>query len=332
MRIAIVNDSPLAVTAMSRLLAATSAHQLAWVARDGVEAVERCAQDTPELILMDLIMPRMGGVEATREIMAKSPCAILIVTATVGGQSGKVFQALGAGALDAVSTPDLTGAGADMLLTKIETLGRLISGGSVMAREPARRAATAPRSNGLVAIAASAGGPAALAMILANLRPDFPAAIVIIQHVDEEFAPLMAKWLSEQSSLPVRIAAPGDHPEPGFALIAGRNDHLIFTSTRTLGYSKEPAAYSYRPSADVFFNSAVARWKGDIAGVVLTGMGRDGAAGLKALREANALTVAQDRESCVVYGMPKAAAESGAAAEILPLQRIAGRLTEYFAA
>ena len=331
MRIAIVNDSPLAVTAMSRLLAATPAHQLAWVARDGAEAVERCAEDTPEMILMDLIMPRMGGVEATRAIMAQSPCAILIVTATVGGQSGKVFQALGAGALDAVSTPDLAGAGADTLLSKIQTLGRLISTTSISKREPERAPAAISRTSGLVAIAASAGGPAALAVILANLRPDFPAAIVIIQHVDEEFAPLMAKWLGDQSPLPVRIAAPGDHPEPGVALIAGRNDHLIFTSARTLGYSKEPVAYSYRPSADVFFNSAVARWKGDIAGVVLTGMGRDGAAGLKGLRDANALTIAQDRESCVVYGMPKAAAESGAAAEILPLQRIAARLTKYFA-
>lgn len=331
MRISIVNDSPLAVAAMSRLLSAAPAHQLAWVARDGIEAVERCARDTPDLILMDLIMPRMGGVEATREIMAKTPCAILIVTATVGGHSGKVFEALGAGALDAVSTPNLATDGAQTLLAKIETLGRLIGKGAARKREPEQSSPARPGTGGLVAIGASAGGPAALAMILANLPAEFPAAIVIIQHVDEEFAPLMANWLNEQSIVPVRIAREGDQPEPGVALVAGRNDHLIFVDSTTLGYTREPAAYSYRPSADVFFHSAVNHWKGDVVGVLLTGMGRDGAGGLKALRTAQALTIAQDRASSVVYGMPKAAAEIDAAAEILPLQRISSRLTEHFA-
>lgn len=334
MRIAVVNDSALAVAAISRVLAKAPAHQIAWTAADGAEAVRLCAEDTPDLILMDLMMPRMGGIDATREIMAKSPCAILIVTATVGGHSGKVFEALGAGALDAVSTPilgtDGAAGGADLLLAKIDTIGRLIGSGASSQEPIAPSKPPVSGGAGLVAIGASAGGPAAVATILANLPAKFPAAIVLIQHVDEEFAPLMAKWLSDQSRLPVRIAEDGSEPEPGVVLVAGRNDHLIFVNSRSLGYTSEPRAYSYRPSADVFFHSVVRQWKGNVAGVLLTGMGRDGARGLKALRDANALTLAQDRASCVVYGMPKAAAEMDAAAEILPLQKIPRRLAEYF--
>jgi two-component system, chemotaxis family, response regulator WspF len=335
MRIAIANDSALAVAAMSRVIADAPAHELAWVARSGAEAVEQCAKDTPDLILMDLVMPGVDGIEATRQIMAETPCAILIVTATVGGNSGKVFQALGAGALDAISTPvlhsDGAGVGAAALLAKIDILERLMSNNRLRSRklvEPVRQGP--PRKDGLVAIGASAGGPAAVATILANLPPDFPAAIVIIQHVDEEFALLLANWLNEQSRLPVRIAKEGDRPQAGSALIAATNDHLVFVNARTLGYMSEPNSGSYRPSVDVFFHSLVRYWKGESVGVLLTGMGRDGAGGLKALRDAGALTIAQDRGSCVVYGMPKAAADIGAAAEILSLGDIAPRIVTFF--
>jgi two-component system response regulator WspF len=336
MRIAVVNDSELAIAAMSRVLASASAHELAWVARSGAEAVEQCAKDRPDLILMDLVMPGMGGVEATRQIMAETPCAILIVTATVGGTSGKIFQALGAGALDVVATPALGGdgssSGAAALLAKIDMLGRLISNNGARSRKPVEPVQQRPpRKDGLVAIGASAGGPAAVAMILANLPPDFPAAIVIIQHVDEEFAPLMANWLNGQSRLPVRIAKEGDQPQAGTALMAATNDHLVFLNARTLGYTTEPSAHSYRPSVDVFFHSLARHWKGEVVGVLLTGMGRDGAGGLKALRNGDALTIAQDRASCVVYGMPKAAVELDAAGEILPLEQIASRLRKHFA-
>jgi two-component system response regulator WspF len=335
MRIAVVNDSALAVAAMSRVLVAAPAHQIAWVARNGAEAVERCAHDTPDLILMDLVMPVMDGVEATRQIMIKTPCAILIVTATVGGNSGKIFQALGAGALDVVATPALgndgAAGGAAALLSKIETLGSLISSNGVRSREPARPdLQRPPRKDSLVAIGASAGGPAAVATILAKLPSDFPAAIVVVQHVDDQFAPLMANWLNEQSRLPVRIAKQGDQPQPGIALMAATNDHLVFENARTLGYTAEPSTCSYRPSVDIFFYSLARHWKGEVVGVLLTGMGRDGAAGLKALRIADALTIAQDRDSCVVYGMPKAAADIGAAAEILSLGEIAPRIASVF--
>lgn len=337
MRIAVVNDVPLAIEAVSRVLTQAPEHQLAWVARDGEEAIARCAEDRPDLLLMDLIMPRLNGVAATRQIMEKSPCPILIVTASIEGHAAKVFEALGAGALDVVKTPvlgaDGRGEGGPALLAKIDTLQKLITGKPPRPRAPEPEPtfpSTAP--NRLVAIGASAGGPAALATVLSKLPRDFPAAIVMVQHVDAQFAPLMAKWLNDQSAIPVRAAEEGDAPEPGVALIACSNDHLIFKEPRELGYTQHPRALSYRPSADVLFESVVRHWRGDVAGVLLTGMGRDGAKGLKALREHGALTIAQDRESCVVYGMPKAAVELGAAMEVLPLDEIAARLARHFPA
>jgi two-component system response regulator WspF len=158
----------------------------------------------------------------------------------------------------------------------------------------------------------------------------FPAAVVVIQHVDAQFAPLMADWLNQTSALPVRIARQGDRPEAGTALLAGTNDHLVFLNPRELGYTPEPRECNYRPSIDVFFESVVRHWKGKSAGVVLTGMGRDGANGLRAMRDAGSPTIAQDATTSVVYGMPKAAAEQGAAVNILPIEEIAGRLMGIF--
>jgi two-component system chemotaxis response regulator CheB/two-component system response regulator WspF len=166
--------------------------------------------------------------------------------------------------------------------------------------------------------------------VLSALPKTFPAAIVIIQHVDAQFAPGMAQWLSGTSVLPVRIAQEGDRPAAGTALLAGTNDHLIFKTSSKLGYSDEPRQLSYRPSVDVFFESLSELWLGDAVGVLLTGMGRDGARGLKTLRNKGHYTIAQDEPTSAVYGMPKAAAALGAAVDILPVDRIAARLVEIF--
>jgi len=178
MRIAIVNDMVMAVEAVRRVIAGGGQDQLAWVALNGSEAVERCSADTPDLILMDLIMPRMDGVEATRRIMANSPCAIVVVTANVGENSSKVFEAMGAGALDAVNTPVLEGAagtdGSNALLAKIETIRRLIGAGQVRKNYRADKTPVpvlARRQKQLVVMGASAGGPAALAAVLGHYHP-----------------------------------------------------------------------------------------------------------------------------------------------------------------
>ena len=329
MRIAIVNDMMMAVEAMRRVLVKAPGHQLAWIARDGAEAVERCAKDTPDLVLMDLIMPEMDGVEATRRIMANNPCAIVVVTANVNHNSAKVFEAMGAGALDAVNTPTMERAGipsgAEALLGKIDTISRFIGNdgnknSSIVTRHNVHLEHEQKRP--LVAIGASAGGPAALAKVLAPLPADFPAPIVIVQHVDAQFAPGLASWLDFQTALPVRLAQQGDQPKPGTVLLAGTENHLIFVSPDRLGYTAHPREISYRPSVDVFFKSVDRLWKGDVVGILLTGMGRDGAIGLKALHDSGHHTIAQDRATSAVYGMPKAAAELKAATEILPLDKI----------
>lgn len=198
------------------------------------------------------------------------------------------------------------------------------------AESAARRKAATGKRERLVAIGASAGGPAALATLLAALPKEFPAGIVIIQHVDERFAEGMAQWLSRDSQLKVSVAKEGDRPRPGTVLLAGTNDHLKFKTPETMGYTPEPREHAYRPCIDVFFESVAARWTGEVVGVLLTGMGRDGAAGLKNLRDKGHHTIAQDQATCAVYGMPKAAAALGAAVDILPLPRIAARLLALF--
>lgn len=334
MRIAIVNDMAIAVEAMRRVLLQATGHELAWVANDGAEAVACCAHDTPDLVLMDLIMPRMDGIEATRQIMARNPCAIVVVTANVDQNSSKVFEAMGAGALDAVNTPTLEEPGAadgtEALLGKIHTINKLLGGEPGRKPQPALpndRLSPPAKPHQLIAIGASAGGPAALAKILCQLPIETSAAILIIQHVDFHFAEGLANWLDCQTALPVRLAREGDQPQPGTVLLAGTENHLAFVSPNRLGYIQEPLDCPYCPSIDVLFQSIERFWPGEVAGVLLTGMGRDGAIGLKALKDAGHHTIVQDEATSAVYGMPKAAAEMKAASEILALDKIGPRLT-----
>ncbi|QQZ43184.1 chemotaxis response regulator protein-glutamate methylesterase [Pseudomonas sp. SK3(2021)] len=336
MKIAIVNDMPMAVEALRRALAFEPAHEVVWVATNGAEAVEYCAQLTPDLILMDLIMPVMDGVEATRRIMAETPCAIVIVTVDRQQNVHRVFEAMGHGALDVVDTPAL-GAGnaqeaAAPLLRKILNIGWLIGqqrGNHVRSAPVPMR--TMAQRQGLVAIGSSAGGPAALEVLLKGLPADFPAAIVLVQHVDQVFAAGMAEWLSSASRLKVRLAREGEPPQSGTVLLAGTNHHIRLLKNGTLAYTAEPVNEIYRPSIDVFFESVASYWNGDAVGVLLTGMGRDGAQGLKLMRDQGYLTIAQDQNTSAVYGMPKAAAAIDAATEIRPLDKIAPRLLEIFA-
>jgi len=335
MKIAIVNDMPLAVEALRRALALEPAHELIWVAGNGQEAVERCAEQTPDLILMDLIMPVMDGVEATRRIMAATPCAIVIVTVDRKQNVHRVFEAMGHGALDVVDTPAL-GAGdpreaAAPLLRKILNIGWLIGQQRTSAPSSVPTAVReVSQRTGLVAIGSSAGGPAALEVLLKGLPKQFPAAIVLVQHVDQVFAAGMADWLSSTCGQVVRLAREGEPPQAGQVLLAGTNHHIRLLKNGQLAYTAEPVNEIYRPSIDVFFESVARHWNAPGVGVLLTGMGRDGAQGLKMMRQQGFLTIAQDQQSSAVYGMPKAAAAIDAAMEIRPLERIAGRLTEFF--
>jgi two-component system response regulator WspF len=330
MRIGIVTGSPIVREALQGALALRPDHAAVWTAADGTQAVAHCARETPDLVLMELAVPETSGIEATRRIMAATPCAILIVTASVAAQAAQVFEAMGHGAIDAVDAPIPTGGDRlDAFLHKIDTLAKLV-GTRKFAPNTFTDTWTISRRERLVAIGASAGGPAALMAILSGLPKDFPAAVMIVQHVDARFADGMADWLGRNSALPVRVAQEGDRPASGSVLLAGTNDHLRLVSRDRVEYTTEPSELAYRPSVDVFFSSVASHWSGEAVGVLLTGMGRDGAQGLKTLRDRGHYTIAQDQATSTVYGMPKAAVSLGAAVDILPLERIAPRLIDTF--
>jgi len=215
------------------------------------------------------------------------------------------------------------------LLAKIDSIQRLTGDGAtrVVAGGPV---VPEKKPDQLVAIGASAGGPAAVAKVLGALPADFPAAIVVVQHVDVQFARGLADWLGLHTTLKVQLAMEGDEVRAGHVFLSGRDLHLVFTSARRLGYIRPALDCSFCPSVDVFFESAHRYWTGKLAGVLLTGMGRDGAAGLKALRDAGHPTIAQNAATCAVYGMPKAAAEINAASQILPLDQISSQLKKIF--
>jgi two-component system, chemotaxis family, response regulator WspF len=339
MRIGIANDMSLAREALRRVVVGSSVHEVAWTADDGAEAVALARADRPDLILMDLCMPGTDGVEATRRIMGESPCAILVVTATVTGHLSQVYQAMGYGALDAADTPTLGPrgeiAGAALLLHKIEVIGKLLGKPAQPLRVERGAFVPASQSHGagaghadpaldpLVVLGASTGGPQAVAEVLARLPANLEAGIIIIQHVDSAFAPGLGQWLSEQSHRRVALAAEGQQPAAGEILLSGTNDHLVVGADRRLHYSDEPRDNSYRPSVDVFFTSVAQNWPRRGVAALLTGMLRDGAVGLLALRRLGWRTIAQDESTSVVWGMPKAAVEIGAAEEVLPLTQIA---------
>ncbi|MBC7683896.1 MAG: chemotaxis-specific protein-glutamate methyltransferase CheB [Bdellovibrionales bacterium] len=325
MRIAIANDMAMAAEALRRVIASTSEHQVIWIARTGVEAVRMCAENRPDLVLMDLNMPELDGVEATRQIMAHWPCAILVVTGCPQDNVSQVFRALGAGALDVTATPIMAGAtgGDNALLAKIKTIGKLVKASRGAAPRQHRVLDPAGSVRHLLAIGASTGGPLAVSHILANWTPPPGTAVVVVQHIDANFAGHFGKWLGDQLVIKVKVIEEGDSLEAGCVQIARTNDHLAMSASHRFHYAQEPREYPYRPSVDVFFDCVAKHWHGDATGILLTGMGRDGAQGLLALRQAGKATIAQDQASSAVYGMPRAAADLGAAQQVLSLDAIA---------
>jgi chemotaxis response regulator CheB len=319
-RVAIVNDLKLAVEVLRQSVLRIPGAEVAWIAEDGRQAIEQCAMERPDLVLMDMQMPVMDGAVATREIMRRTPCPIIVVTASIQANLDRVFDALGAGALDVTTTPTFSPNGSidglDSLARKIDHVRQLDRGYSVQAREVAQ---SAPLGSGLVAIGASTGGPQALAAVLPRGMA-LAVPIVIVQHIDCAFAPGLAEWLARETGHQVVLATDGQAPTAGTIHVACSDDHLVLKHGR-FAQRAEPQSLAHRPSVDVFFESLVGQPRG--VAVLLTGMGRDGAQGLHALRHAGWHTIAQDEATSVVWGMPGAAVALGAAVEVLPIQRIA---------
>lgn len=327
MRVAIVNDSLLAREVIRRSVLVRRDVTIAWTAVNGTEAIERCCKDRPDLILMDLVMPDVDGVAATARIMRDCPCPILIVTVSIDRNAAPAFAAMSAGAIDVMALPAGWQHGNDLLqkISQIERLHRPLP----LRSEPRNASWPGPRPGmPLILIGASAGGPAALAELLGSLPGEFAAGIVLAQHLDARFADEFISWLQKQTPLRVRRSCQGDTVKAGTVLVGSETRNLVFQENGRLGYTHEPVSY-HVPSIDALFFSANRLPSSRLAAVVLTGMGADGAAGMKALREAGHLTIAQDESSSALYGMPRAAARIGAAREILPLSWIAARLKTF---
>jgi two-component system response regulator WspF len=342
MRIAIANDLRMAQEILKAAVARIPGASVAWIASDGAEACARCAADRPDLILMDMVMPVMDGAKATARIMRDSPCPILVVTSTIEGNLDLVYDALSAGAIDAVQTPSAAAlsspGGLDALLRRIALVRSLHAPGHAhtaaaaglasLPPETPCPAATAHDARGqgggirnLLAIGASTGGPQALAAVLGAIPRGTLPPTVIVQHIDRDFAPGLAQWLAGVTGHDVQAGLPGDEVRAGRALVAASGDHVVLAGTR-LQSRAEPRDCLFRPSVDVLFCSLACDTSHAGTAVLLTGMGRDGAAGLLQLRKAGWRTIAQDEASSAVWGMPGAAVTLGAAERVLPADRI----------
>lgn len=319
-RVLVVDDSPLSVDVLASRIARDPRLEVVGFAYDGLRAVELAKKLRPSVITMDLNMPKLDGLAAIERVMKESPTRILVVT----GQDDRgtlAFEALRRGACDLLEKPRPND-GEDVLCERIWALARAPFGA-----RPARK--TRPprvRSEGSVTaigLVASTGGPASLAASLGALPADFGAAILVVQHLPPGFAARLARWLDGVCPLSVSLATEGERLAPGKVLIAGDDRHLTIDSARRVRLIAGPPVDGHRPSGTRLLESLAAELGPRAAGVILTGMGRDGAKGLLALRRAGGRTAAQDEATSVVYGMPRAALDAQAAEVSVPLPELA---------
>jgi two-component system, chemotaxis family, protein-glutamate methylesterase/glutaminase len=341
-RVLVVEDS---LTVRKRLVEVVESDpelELIGEAEDGRRAIELCQRLRPDVVTLDMMLPVMTGLAATEYIMAYCPTPILIVSASTNrGELYKTYDALAAGALDVLEKPrsDESDEAWDGLFTsRVKMASRIKVITHPRARlEKARRAPDAPPTVHLaaaaeecraIAIGASTGGPAAVLRILRGLPATFPLPILLVIHIAAPFGVALAEWLDGESPLRVAFACDGDPlppPGQGRVIMAPAERHLVVERHR-LRLSNAPERHSCRPSVDVLFESVAREVGQGAAACLLTGMGRDGAEGLLAIRRAGGATLAQDRETSVVYGMPREATLLGAAEQVLPLDAMAPAL------
>lgn len=333
-RVLVVDDSPLMCKLLTTVMNADPQILVVAVANNGKEAVELVPRLQPDIITMDMDMPVMDGLEATKQIMAYHPTPILIVSSSVFKLGmEKVFKAISHGALDVIDKSELEFIGdkksGETLIAKIKflTSARVMDQSLVKFRhERSIVDLKAPKkkvSDKIVAIVASTGGPQALLKILQRLPEDFPCGIVIVQHITSGFLSGLVDWLAKECNIQVKIGEDSEEIRPGVAYIAPDSFHMRVKEGGKISLSNEPANNGHRPSGDVLLESVAKTYgKGGVA-AILTGMGRDGAMGMKAIKQSQGITVAQNEESCVVFGMPNAAIEMKVIDKVLPLERIA---------
>lgn len=339
-KVLVVDDSAVVRLMMSELIAADPRLALAGVAADPIQAMARMRGNWPDVILLDVEMPRMDGITFLRKIMAERPTPVVICSTLAQDGAATTLDALAAGAIAIVPKPRLglrgflAEAGADVLATlraaagaklaalrSSEPVAPRLSADAVLAASTRALSETTER---VVALGTSTGGTQALELVLGRL-PRVCPAVVVVQHMPERFTAAFAARLDRLCAIEVKEAAHDDRVLPGRALIAPGGRHLLLRRSGAQYHVEVrdgPLVNRHRPSVDVLFRSVAQAAGGNALGIIMTGMGDDGARGLKELREAGAHTIAQDEQSCVVFGMPAEAIKAGAAAEVLALDEL----------
>lgn len=340
LNVLIVDDSSTARELLSQIVNNAPDMRAVGPAKDGLEAVQMAQALHPDIILMDVIMPRMNGLEATREIMYAMPTPIVLVSASLESHETNIaFQAMSLGALALHRKPNgpmhvdhVLEAAA--LVNKVRLMAGVqvirhrksdVSGVPVLS-QPRDEWPGLSAPPEIIAIVASTGGPAALVAIIQQLPPDFAVPIVIVQHISADFVDSLRSWIARMTSLQVALAQPDVQPVPGSIYLAPGGKHLRLTHNRRFSLDEDAGTAYHVPSGDILLESVGQSYGKRAIGVVLTGIGDDGARGLRTMCDTGAFTVAQDEATSVVYGMPKVAHDLGAVRQVLPLPEIAPAL------
>ncbi len=334
-RVLVVDDSATVRQRLCQVIDDSETFEVVAQAADGQQAIELCETLRPDVVTMDMMLPVMTGLAATEYIMARCPTPILVVSSSFNrGEVFKTYDALAAGAVDVLEKPtgeEPPGAWEKCLLSALRVVSRVcvVTRRNISVRAPSVRATTAASTSAtevsVVAVGTSTGGPGALVELLKGVPASFPTPILIVLHLSPNFAEAFADWLDAQLACRVAFAKQGERLEDlaGQVRLAPADSHLFVDARQRLGLSQGPERNWCRPSVDVLFESIALNVAPAALGCLLTGMGRDGAEGLLAMRRAGCDTIAQDEESSVVYGMPREAVALGAAARVLSLAQIA---------
>ena len=332
-RVLVVDDSAFVRKAVERMLSPVDDIEVVGFAADGEEGLAKARELHPDVVTLDVKMPRLGGLETLERLMAEQPVPVLLMSTLTQEGAEVTLRGLELGAMDFVDKSSVQPMSmlslADELVAKIRALG----GARARARPKPLRAraegvSAAPAAE-CVVIAASTGGPTALQTVVSGLPAGFPAAVLVVQHIPRGFTKSLAERLDARSAIPVREARDGEPVLPGAVLIAPAGIHMKVARRRgavETSLDEEPRDALHRPSADVLMASAAGAYGPRTLGVVLTGMGSDGTEGLRAIREKGGLTLAEAEETCVIFGMPKAAIEAGVVHRAVPLERVAGEI------
>ena len=335
-RVLVVDDSALMRKLIPQMLRADDSIEVVGTAMDGTFCLKKIEELKPNVVTLDLEMPGMNGIDTLKEIMRRQPLPVIVFSSHSTEGASVTMKALGLGAFDFVPKPkDATAHMAETareLITKVKAAAdskmqlRMLAG---IPPRPEKREPLAGIPSKVVAIGISTGGPQAMEYMLSQLPADFPGTILVVQHMPEGFTEMFAKRLNEISALGVKQAQSGDLLQPGRVLVCPGSRHMK-VKRLPLGdiavLSDDPRVNGHRPSADVLLRSVAEEFRSQAVGILMTGMGDDGAEGLGAVKKAGGMTIAQSEESCVVYGMPKAAIERGYATRVVALDVMSSTL------